>query len=155
MISIWKAEVNVCLLIVSFSSVCSPLCTQICSQIKMEWIFNSLNWIWERCLFSPPVLWIMGAHMQSTPTQSRHARAEKAGPRWSMVMLYVNRQAHLGQKPPHSKINPALTDYKTSLWLWTVKLDLPVHGWTVNKHQVRANLMQSPTKPSAPGTWAQ
>lgn len=144
------------LLMVSFSSVCSPSCTQTHSQIKMEWIFNSLNWIWEQCLFSPPAQGIMNAHIQSTPIQGRHATTREDGPSQSIVAcLYVNRQAHHGQRPPHSKINPALTDNKASLGLWTLKSDLPGRGLNMKKHQARANLTQSPEKPSARGMWAQ
>lgn len=107
--SIGKTEVNVCLLIVSFSTVCSPLCTQTCSQIKMEWIFNGLKWIWDDDCF---LLWHRGSWMcpGNAPTLRGQAQSGRAGPRRSVVTL----SAYLGRRLPRSEINPALTDNKSS-----------------------------------------
>lgn len=52
------------------------------------------------------------AHVKPS-IQRREARRERAGPRRSVVTPY----AYIGQRTPHCKINPALTDNKAPLWL--------------------------------------
>lgn len=68
----------------------------------------------------------------SSRTDEEWARAKC--PDWKGQALdgdaLSKRQAHLEQRPSHFKINPALTDNKARLWLWTFKSNLPVLGLT-------------------------
>lgn len=94
------------------------------------------------------------AHSEHTQAECSHPQhgthCPKGRPRTETSNALYERQVYPGQRPPQTKINPAFTDIKTSLGLHTLKCDLPVCELTMKSHQVRANLTQSPEKPTAP-----
>ena len=72
-----------------------------------------MAWTGEGCqLFAPGI----PHHKRTEAKRPIHRRRmptppENAGPRpASLGALYTDQQAHLGPRPPHSKINPVLTE---------------------------------------------
>ena len=91
---------------------------------------------------------------QAHTSKTSHSQKEKArttgegGSQTSQLgALYTDRQAHLGQRLPHSKINLVLTENKVPLELQAPKSHLPVRGWAVKKHLVKTHHRQPAEKP--------